>query len=199
MFALVCVGINHQKGGDWKGNRVKPFPNWFWWLNWPTQIIGLTSLFKDYTFYRCQRFNTNQSKEQVRSQKKGAKRKPKAALVWRTGQCLVHQGESTRTLHLRVSQAQLRYNSSDCPVCHRTVSGAPAKQRLSARNGRLWRMNSTAAEVRAAVRGAPDCPVPHEDKASNGRPAQRPIDEVTWRRTGHCPAAHRTVRCAHRQ
>ena len=44
IFALVCVGINHQKGGDWKGNRVKPFPNWFWWLKCPTQIIGLTSL-----------------------------------------------------------------------------------------------------------------------------------------------------------
>jgi hypothetical protein len=28
----------------WKGNRVKPFPKWFWWLNCPTQIIGLTSL-----------------------------------------------------------------------------------------------------------------------------------------------------------
>jgi hypothetical protein len=26
IFALVCVGINHQKGGDWKGNKVKPFP-----------------------------------------------------------------------------------------------------------------------------------------------------------------------------
>jgi hypothetical protein len=30
IFALVCVGINHQKWGDWKGNRVKPFPKWFW-------------------------------------------------------------------------------------------------------------------------------------------------------------------------
>jgi hypothetical protein len=28
----------------WKGNRVKPFPKWFWWLKCPTQIIGLTSL-----------------------------------------------------------------------------------------------------------------------------------------------------------
>jgi hypothetical protein len=36
IFALVCVGINHQKGGDWKGNRVKPFTKWFWWLNCPT-------------------------------------------------------------------------------------------------------------------------------------------------------------------
>ena len=43
-IAFCCVGINHQKGGDWKGNRLKPFPNWFWWLNCPTQIIGLTSL-----------------------------------------------------------------------------------------------------------------------------------------------------------
>jgi hypothetical protein len=45
----------------------------------------------------------------------------------------------------------------------------------------------------------PDCLVPHEDKVSNGRPAQRPNDEVTWRRTGHCPVAHRTVRCTPRQ
>jgi hypothetical protein len=49
------------------------------------------------------------------------------------------------------------------------------------------------------VRGAPDCPVPHEDKASNGRPAPRPNGRMTWWRTGHCPVAHRTVRCAHRQ
>jgi hypothetical protein len=26
IFALVCVGINHQKGGDWKGKGLKPFP-----------------------------------------------------------------------------------------------------------------------------------------------------------------------------
>jgi hypothetical protein len=44
IFALVCIDINHQKEGDWKGNRVKPFPKWFWWLKCPTQIIGLTSL-----------------------------------------------------------------------------------------------------------------------------------------------------------
>jgi hypothetical protein len=60
----------------------KPFPKWFWWLNCPTQIIGLTSFALDYTFYRRQRFNTNQQKEQVRVQKKGAKRKPKCSLVW---------------------------------------------------------------------------------------------------------------------
>jgi hypothetical protein len=26
IFSLVCVGINHQKGGDWKGIRLTPSP-----------------------------------------------------------------------------------------------------------------------------------------------------------------------------
>jgi hypothetical protein len=37
-----------------------------------------------------------------------------------TGQCLVHQGESAQTPQLRVFQAQLRYNSPDCPVHQRS-------------------------------------------------------------------------------
>jgi hypothetical protein len=60
-----------------------------------------------------------------------------------------------------------------------------------------------AVEVRAGVqRGtglsgvAPDCPVPHEDKASNGRPAPTLRKKMSWRHTGQCPVAHRTVRCA---
>jgi hypothetical protein len=47
--------------------------------------------------------------------------------------------------------------------------------------------------------GAPDCPVPQEDKLSNGRRSQNPNGWVTWRRTRQCPVAHRTVRCALRQ
>jgi hypothetical protein len=39
---------------------------------------------------------------------------------------------------------------------------------------------------------APDCPVPLEDKASNGRLLPNPNSWMTW-------LAHRTVRCAHRQ
>jgi hypothetical protein len=39
---------------------------------------------------------------------------------------------------------------------------------------------------------APDCPVPLEDKASNGHLRPNPNGWVTW-------LAHRTVRCAHRQ
>jgi hypothetical protein len=46
---------------------------------------------------------------------------------------------------------------------------------------------------------APDCPVPQEDKVSNGRLASNP--NVVAHRTAHstCPMAHWTVRCTHRQ
>jgi hypothetical protein len=44
IFALVCIGINHQKGGVEREIGLHLFLNWFWWLNCPTQIIGLTSL-----------------------------------------------------------------------------------------------------------------------------------------------------------
>jgi hypothetical protein len=123
----------------------------------------------------------------------------------------------------------------DCPVCHRTVSGAPgphrtepatlgflqacsaiihrtvrcatglsgapAKQRLSSAtvdcNG-AWQRYSweqCAIESERRVKGAPDSeqdmsgvapdyPVPHEDKASNGWLLPNPNGLVTWRRTG---------------
>jgi hypothetical protein len=120
--------------------------------------------------------------------------------------------------------------ASDCPVCHRTVSGAPGKinfklftfgflRRSSTIIHRTVRcasgatvicaqrstltMNSTEQYTRQKseqkVRGAPDCPMPHEDKAPNGRPAPTLMKRMTWRRTKHCPVAHRTVWCAHRQ
>jgi hypothetical protein len=41
-----------------------------------------------------------------------------------------------------------------------------------------------APEVRAEVRGAPNCPVPHEDKASNGQLLLNPNSWVTRRCTG---------------
>jgi hypothetical protein len=43
------------------------------------------------------------------------------------------------------------------------------------------------------------CPMPQEDKLSNGRLSQNPNGWVTWRRIGQCPVVHWTVRCAHRQ
>jgi hypothetical protein len=50
---------------------------------------------------------------------------------------------------------------------------------------------SAVVEVRAAKSEgtrqsgvAPDCPVPQEDKVSNGRPAPNPNGWLTWRHTG---------------
>jgi hypothetical protein len=117
-----------------------------------------------------------------------------------------------QTLHLRVFQAHLRYNSPDCLVCHRTVRCASGATAICAQWSTL-QSEQCKSDVRAdGQRGtglsgvAPDCPVPHEDKASNGRPAPSPNRRMTWWHTGHCPVVHRTlsggtptVQCAHRQ
>jgi hypothetical protein len=110
-----------------------------------------------------------------------------------------------QTLHLRVFQAP-------SAIIHRTVSGAHRTVRCDSGATVICAQRSTLqseqcnSDVRAdGQRGtglsgvASDCPVPHEDKASNGRPAPSPNGRMTWRRTGHCPVAHRTVWCAHRQ
>jgi hypothetical protein len=89
-------------------------------------------------------------------------------------------------------------------VCHRTVrctSGAMAiyVQRMTLQSEQCNSDVRAEGQRGTGLSGVtPDCPVPHEDKASNGRPAPGPNDKMTWRRTGHCPVAHQTVRCAHR-
>jgi hypothetical protein len=137
----------------------------------------------------------------IKRQKKGFKfngaKKPKCALVCRTGHCPVHQSELFTFGFL-----QAHYS-----IIHRTVrcviglSGAPAEQRLLRATVacKSWipdeQCANSARQSRATVRGAPDseqylsgaapdCPVRHEDKASNSRPAQNPNGWVTWRRTG---------------
>ena len=47
--------------------------------------------------------------------------------VYTTGQCPVHPGTPSQTLHLREFSEALHYNSPDCPVHHQTVSGAPGE------------------------------------------------------------------------
>jgi hypothetical protein len=110
--------------------------------------------------------------------------------------------DQPQTLQLRVSQAQLRYNSPDCLVYHRTIQCASGATAICAQWSTLTdEQCSTVTRQKSEqkVRGAPDCPVPHEDKASNGRPTSSPNNRMTWRRTGHCSVVHRTVLCAHRQ
>jgi hypothetical protein len=118
-----------------------------------------------------------------------------------TGQCPVHQGGLPSKYSPSGLSGAAHYNSPDCPVLqseaalnwpasgkwevaplkftglsgvHRTVrcvSGATATSRqrstLTVNSAKQY----TRQKSEQRIRGAPDCPVPHEDKASNGRPA----------------------------
>jgi hypothetical protein len=90
----------------------------------------------------------------------------------------------------------------DCPV-HQAEQRLPVQRSTTTDTCKRYSARTVRAEVRAAARGAPDsaqylsgaapdCPVPLEDKASNGRLRPNPNGWVTW-------LAHPTVRCAHRQ
>jgi hypothetical protein len=94
------------------------------------------------------------------------------------------------TLHSRVSQGALRYNSPDYPVCHRTVRCTSRATTLS-RNGRLQKLKNqmNSEEQCAQSQSRPSdahrtlnsaCPVPLEDKASNGQKLPNPNGWVTW-------------------
>jgi hypothetical protein len=142
--------------------------------------------------------------------KKGSKRKeqrkPKCSLVWSTGLSGVPpdsvrctREDQPQTLQLRIFQAQLRYNSPDCPVRHQTVRCASGATTICAQQSTLQSEQYNSECHSRSQRGTglsgvtPDCPVPHEDRGSNGRPAPSPNGRMTWRRTGHCPVAHQTL------
>jgi hypothetical protein len=85
-----------------------------------------------------------------------------------TGQCLVHQGRSTPTLHLRVFGQQLRYNSPDCPVCQRSNSSQAQRSTPTV----AYNVNS-ARTVRA--------------ESEQRQKAHRTVNSA-------CPMRHRTIR-----
>jgi hypothetical protein len=93
----------------------------------------------------------------------------------------------------RVNQLQLRsfgFPRRSSAIIHRTVRCTSGATAICAQRSTLTdKQCSTVPRQKSEqqVRGAPDCPVPHEVKASNGRPAPSPNDKMTWRRTGHCP------------
>jgi hypothetical protein len=85
---------------------------------------------------------------------------------------------------------------------HRTVRCASEATATSRQRSTLTANSAqqyTRQKSEQKDRGAPDCPVPHEDKASNGRPAPTPTDRMTWLAHRTLSGVHRTVRCAHRQ
>jgi hypothetical protein len=100
-----------------------------------------------------------------------------------------------RTSHLRVSEAALRYNSPDCPVCHRTVRCTKRSNGYQ-RNGRLQRTPANAIVRGQCTQKSEQPPEAHRSEQylsgatrrqnSNGRNRQNPNGWVTW-------LAHRTV------
>jgi hypothetical protein len=78
----------------------------------------------------------------------------------------------------------------DCPV-HWRSNGYPTQRSTATDTLHCYSVRTVHAEVRAVVRGAPDseqclagaapdCPVPLEDKASNGQKLPNPNGWVTW-------------------
>jgi hypothetical protein len=144
--------------------------------------------------------------KQIKRSKLGFKRKeqkkPKRTLVWHTGQCPVTRAILLQTCHLRVFGKPLRYNSPDCPVCQRSngyraqrstptiACNVNSAQTVRAESEQRQKAHRTVNSV---------CTVPQDVRA----PTVETIITLTvgwcgWR-TGQCPMAHRTVRCAQRQ
>jgi hypothetical protein len=92
----------------------------------------------------------------------------------------------------------VRCNTGQCPVAHRTVRCASGATTICTQRSTLQGEQCNSECQSRSQRGTglsgatPDCPVPQEDRASNGRPAPSP----NGRLRGGAPD---TVRCAHRQ
>jgi hypothetical protein len=126
-----------------------------------------------------------------------------------TGQCPVHQGTQGRTLHLWEFPRALRYNSPDCPVSHRTVSGAHRTVRCdsgatatsramvdcNALNARLRaqrsraRAGGTPDSLQGLSGAAPDSQAGPQDRAPTVEP-QRSADVAG---APDCPVRHATA------
>jgi hypothetical protein len=178
MFALVCVGINHQKGGDWKGNRVKPFPKWFWWLNCPTQIIWLTSS----TGAKGSTQTNKKSKIGFKTERSKANRR----LPWSSApDCPV--------CHQTVSDAPGWINSNSLPsvfwkmpsaIIHRTVRCAKRSNDRQ-RNGRVQRSADTTTVHRQFAQSQSRRQKAHRTRDGNGykpvgfcRPKPVPVKNI---------------------
>jgi hypothetical protein len=87
----------------------------------------------------------------------------------------------------RCQPATIENSRARSAIIHRTVWCANGATAICA-NGRLCTDEQYATVSRrsqsSVVRGAPDCPVPQEDKAPTVDPAPNPNGWVTWWRTG---------------
>ena len=161
-------------------------------------------------FYRCQRFNSKPIQRLKRVQKERSKGNRSAPWSGAPDCPVCHRivsgapgridlklfsfgfpKRSSSIIHRTVRCATgLSGVPQDCPVCQRSNGYLRATVDSDSECGRSQSSWSGDTGLSGA---APDCPVPHKDKASNGRPAPSPNGRMTWRHTGHCSVAHRTL------
>jgi hypothetical protein len=146
----------------------------------------------------------NQEKDQVRVQKERSKRNLRVPWYGTPNCSMCHQAVSGAPGPYNSELATFGFLRPRFAIIHRTVRCTKRSNGYQRTVVQRTPANAIVrAEVRAAARGAPeseqylsgaapDCPVPLEDKASNGRLRPNPNGWVTW-------LAHWTVRCAHRQ
>jgi hypothetical protein len=146
-------------------------------LNCPTQIIGLTSLFK--IIYSTGAKGSTQTNQKIKLGLKRKEHKGNQRLPWSGAPDSVR---CTRVLQLKLFTFGFPRRSS--AIIHRTVrcttglSSAPAEQRLSARNGRLCKVNSGIQMSEQRVSGALDCPVCHRTGRCHMRTKPPTVDQL---------------------
>jgi hypothetical protein len=155
----------------------------------PNTNIGLTSCSRLYDLQVHKGSTQTNKRLKLGFKYKGAK---KPSVLWSGAPDSVRCTRSVQrwTSHSRFPPGALRYNSPDCLVWqwinNYFAQQSTAKARWSDEQWRTMR-----AESEPQVRGTPDteqclssatpdCPVPLEDKASNGQKLQNPKGWVTW-------------------
>jgi hypothetical protein len=140
----------------------------------PNTNIGLTRLY----ILQVHKGSTQTNKRSMLGFKNKGAKGSKGALVWCTRLSGVPPDSvrctrtvQLRTCHLRVSVAALRYNSPDCPVCHRIVRCTKRS------NGRLQWTPANAIVCRQCAQ-----------KSEQPSEAHRRVNST-------CPVRHRTVWC----
>jgi hypothetical protein len=132
-----------------KGNYAYTyFPNLFWWLNCPTQIIGLTSLLQciSYTGVKGSHLANKKNKNWVQQREQGITEVCPSLAHRTVSGATLDSVRCTRGLHAELfTFGKIQRRSA---IIHRTVRCTPDSVRCP-RGERLW--NSPASGIRSAI------------------------------------------------
>jgi hypothetical protein len=162
------------------GLTIFPIINFGGW--WPTQTRGLTSLSRIHLL-QVHKVQHKPRKNSVRERNFIGAKELECAEEWRTGPA--DSVRCTRTVQSSTSHSRefgdaLRYYSSNCPVRQRSnysLRHWSTLQSATVMNNVVQKSEHRSQRGTRLSVVAPDCPVPLEDKASNGRPA---LDPNSW-------------------